>query len=59
MTKPKRSPSKRYAAKLDGVVAAGVRRDHAAGVSMGAIARRLGVSRSAIRGVVEGRTHKP
>lgn len=57
MTKPKRNPSKRYAAKLTGR-AAEVRALHGDGVAMGEIARRLGVSRSAIRAVVEGRTHR-
>lgn len=58
MTRPKLNPSTRYAAKLGDEQAAAARRDHRDGVSMGEIARRLGVSRSSIRAVVEGRTYR-
>lgn len=58
MTRPKQNPSRRYGRRLSTEQAAAVRRDHVDGVAMGELARRLGVSRSCIRAIVEGRTHR-
>jgi predicted transcriptional regulator len=59
MTRAKLHPDTHYAAKLTPELAAEVRRQHQEGRTIGELARRLGVSRTAIRAVIEGRTHRP
>lgn len=58
MTRPKRNPDPRYGRRLSTEQASAVRRDHRDGVAMGELARRLGVSRSSIRAIVDGRTYR-
>lgn len=59
MTKSNPNPDTRYAGKITPEQAEQVRRDRAAGKSIGEIARALGVGRSSIRAVIEGRSHRP
>ena len=58
MTRRKAVPDTRYASRITAEQAAQVRADHAAGVAMGEIARRLGVRRSSVQAIVQGRTHR-
>lgn len=58
MTRPKLTPDRRFASKITPEVAAQIRIDHAAGKSFGVIARVLGVCRSSVSAIVNGRTHK-
>ena len=58
MTKPKLDPDRRFASRITPEQAAQVRADHAAGKTITEIARALGVARSSVRMVIDGRSHK-
>lgn len=58
MTRPKAERDSRFSSKLTPEVAARVRADHAGGVPMSEIAKRLGVNRSSVSAILSGRTYK-
>lgn len=65
MTRPKSDPNKRYARRLSGVDAVDIRGAYSfwgkglsGGMDISQLARKYGVSRTSIRAVVEGRTHR-
>lgn len=58
VTKPKTDPDRRFASKITPAQAAQLRLDHAAGVPVSELARRLGVARSSVQAVLGGRSHK-
>jgi hypothetical protein len=58
VTKPKESPDPRFRSRITPGQAEQARKDHAGGKSLTEIARALGVARSSVRMVIDGRSHR-